>query len=150
MITTLWYFTATLIRTTRIATIDTTRIAKIWRSQGLSHSAFAMFIPQLWTELEGKHCWYALWLRLWQWQKTRYKIGPLYWKPLMLEIQLLWYCAIWNVCMVCKFQKKPMENYIYQQTLYVMWQVLQSFQAICSYLLMYDLPSFLQQDHRKA
>ena len=68
----------------------------------------------------------------------------------MLEIRLLWYCAIWNVCMVCKFQKKPMENYIYQQTLYVMWQVLQSFQAICSYLLMYDLPSFLQQDHRKV
>ena len=28
--------------------------------------------------LEGKHCWYALWLWLWLWlwQKTRYKISP--------------------------------------------------------------------------
>ena len=39
-------------------------------SHSHSHSVFAMFILQLWTELEGKHC-ISLCLWLWQWQKNK-------------------------------------------------------------------------------
>ena len=48
-------------------------------SHSLSHSAFAMFILQLWTELEGKHCKSTM-------TKTKTKTGKIRYMPTSLRL----------------------------------------------------------------